>query len=432
VRSRVIDGVLVVAAVVGAGWLGNLVYHNHFGGHVERPDTSWQGSISSAGNVTTIVNEAGSVWGGTASIVEEASIGVDTGADEYMLGNIVGIAASDDRIYLIDRSVPIVRVYDHDGRYMMNIGGRGQGPGEFNSPRSLAVAPDGTLYVYGDRRINVYAPDGEPLETWPHVTGFDSGTPPVLSDDGTLYLHDLVGETNDAADWQHGMIAAGSDGPHGEHIAVPEFDYERYVLIDRFPGGGSSSSTIPFGPRLIWVMAPSKAIIAGVPSEYRFEVHAANGTVTAVERFWEPVPVSPEEREWNRRWITAARQTDNPDWEWNGPPIPDHKPAYSRLYAGTGGRIWISRVVATESVEDCDPDPAEPVGRSARTCWRQLYGYDVFGPQGKFLGSVALPDNVSLRRPVMLGDNLIGYVEDEDGVGRVKRYRLLSPGSQSP
>ena len=39
-RRRVIDGALVVAAVVGALWLGYLIYHNHFGGHVERAERS--------------------------------------------------------------------------------------------------------------------------------------------------------------------------------------------------------------------------------------------------------------------------------------------------------------------------------------------------------------------------------------------------------
>ena len=46
----------------------------------ESPDSSgdgtWVGTITTEGNVTTVVNESGSVWGGTATLVEEASIGV--------------------------------------------------------------------------------------------------------------------------------------------------------------------------------------------------------------------------------------------------------------------------------------------------------------------------------------------------------------------
>ena len=49
-------------------------------------DGTWVGTITTEGNLTTVVNESGSVWGGTATLVEEASIGVETGEDPYMLG----------------------------------------------------------------------------------------------------------------------------------------------------------------------------------------------------------------------------------------------------------------------------------------------------------------------------------------------------------
>ncbi len=61
-------------------------------------DGTWVGTITTEGDVTTVVNESGSVWGGTATLVEEASIGVDAGADEYMLGQVMGLYATDDEI----------------------------------------------------------------------------------------------------------------------------------------------------------------------------------------------------------------------------------------------------------------------------------------------------------------------------------------------
>ena len=44
-------------------------------------DGTWVGTITTEGNVTTVINESGSVWGGTARLVEEMSIGVDIGDD---------------------------------------------------------------------------------------------------------------------------------------------------------------------------------------------------------------------------------------------------------------------------------------------------------------------------------------------------------------
>ncbi|MCH7824022.1 MAG: hypothetical protein IH849_04410 [Acidobacteria bacterium] len=55
------------------------------------PEGTWVGTITTEGDVTTVVTESGSVWGGTATLVEEASIGVEAGADEYMFGSVAGI-----------------------------------------------------------------------------------------------------------------------------------------------------------------------------------------------------------------------------------------------------------------------------------------------------------------------------------------------------
>ena len=71
---------------------------------------TWVGTITTEGNVTTVVNESGSVWGGTARLVEELSIGVDVGDDAYMFGRPGGVHAFGGRIYVIDQQVPVVLV----------------------------------------------------------------------------------------------------------------------------------------------------------------------------------------------------------------------------------------------------------------------------------------------------------------------------------
>ena len=103
------------------------------GGAVEPAGTdgTWVGTITTEGNVTTVVNESGSVWGGTATLVEEASIGVTAGEQPYMLADIASIVASEERIFLLETNPPVVRVYDMDGRHVRDIGSEGQGPGEF-------------------------------------------------------------------------------------------------------------------------------------------------------------------------------------------------------------------------------------------------------------------------------------------------------------
>ena len=109
-------------------------------------DGTWVGTITTEGNVTTVVNESGSVWGGTARLIEELSIGVESGADEYMFGRVAGIAVQDDRLYVLDSQVPTVRVFDLNGNYLLDIGQEGQGPGEYERPNAIDVGSEGHLF----------------------------------------------------------------------------------------------------------------------------------------------------------------------------------------------------------------------------------------------------------------------------------------------
>jgi hypothetical protein len=82
----------------------------------------WVSETSVEGNVTTVHTVSGSVWGAPARLEETLSIGVEAGEEPYMFGQLRGVAALDGRIYVLDGSVPAVRVYDGEGRHLMDIG----------------------------------------------------------------------------------------------------------------------------------------------------------------------------------------------------------------------------------------------------------------------------------------------------------------------
>jgi len=54
--------------------------------------SEWVSESISEGDITTVRTISGSVWGGTATLEEEASIGVESGDDAYMLGSVRAIA----------------------------------------------------------------------------------------------------------------------------------------------------------------------------------------------------------------------------------------------------------------------------------------------------------------------------------------------------
>ena len=123
----------------------------------------------------TIVKTAGRpVHSGVATLRRELSIGVADGDEKYMLGAIadVAVSASGD-IYVWDRSIPAIRMYDASGKYIRTIGRLGSVPGEYRPGGALAVGRNGNLLMWdpGTARINVYTASGDIVTSWPTKSG---------------------------------------------------------------------------------------------------------------------------------------------------------------------------------------------------------------------------------------------------------------------
>jgi hypothetical protein len=70
----------------------------------------WRATIDTVGDTIVVRTTSGSVWGDTATLVAEVTIGVLDGADEYVIGEPRSIAVSSEgTIYLLDTQVPVLR-----------------------------------------------------------------------------------------------------------------------------------------------------------------------------------------------------------------------------------------------------------------------------------------------------------------------------------
>jgi len=395
-------------------------------------DGPWVGTITTEGNVTTVVNESGSVWGGTARLVEEASIGVESGAEEYMFGGVSSVYATDDRIYVVDRQAPAVRVYGHDGDFIRTLGREGQGPGEYQSPSVLAVHPaSGRVFVFDTLldRVNVYSGAGEPEATWPvpdiPCCGRRMWAP--MSDRLWLPVKSFDQEMGER---REGVQAHGPDGPQGGARWIPEIRYERIT----FDAEGSTVP-VPFAASVDWTPTPDGDLVAGASDSYSFEVHEPDGSALVVERFWEPVPVPAEHREWQRRFVVAQfREIGMRGLNWDGSGIPAHKPAFDFLLAARSGEVWVEREGPSERLPNCVDDPLEAGSSAAgaNPCWRSRYILDAFARDGRYLGEVETPSGLwgSALRLFIDGRMVVAVVEDEAGTIMVKRYRLVLPGER--
>ncbi|MFC1559107.1 6-bladed beta-propeller [Gemmatimonadota bacterium] len=392
----------------------------------------WIHETSIDGSMTTIRTLSGSVWGGSARLVEEASIGMEEGPDEYLLGQVASLAAHEGRIFILDRQVPVLRVYDWDGTFITDVGGSGNGPGEMQSPTSVRVNPaDGTIYVRdgSQGRLNVYSPDGVSIDTWPLRSGFMTSRQLVMTIDGGLYTSSWI-EDEDAEgimDYRSSMNRIGPEGMTGDYMAAPDYGLEGWTI--EYQGENTYiSNPVPFSPDEQWAMSPLGVMIGGVSTDYQIDVFHVDGSITRIEREWEKIPVEPGEQRWYRARATANMRSMAPGWAWNGREVPNFKPPFDGFMTDPDGRIWVLRQGPGIPVEGCDPDPDDRVDFRSNPCWLETWFVDVFDNDGRFLGEVDLPEGfLTYPEPFIQGSTVIAQSEGEDGVPLVKRYRLVLP-----
>ncbi len=92
--------------------------------------------------------------------------------------------------------------------------------------------------------------------------------------------------------------------------------------------------------------------------------------------------------------------------------------AGKEIYIGKDGRVWVHRHVAAEWR---DLPPRKPGDERPLLAWREPVTFDVFNPDGTFLGTVVLPENSKF---VIAKDRALwGIVTGDDGE-QVVRWKI--------
>ena len=402
------------------------------GSDVERgSEGPWRAVIDSSGDTITVRTLSGSVWGDTAHLEAEVTIGMLEGPDEYMIGNPTSIAVGPAGvIYMLDRQVPVIRAYGPDGSYIRDIGREGGGPGEYREPGAIATLPDGRLAVRdpGNTRVSIFSQTGEYLgQTW-YPGGFHTSR--RLHTDTAGYAYSMVLTNYGTApwDWEYGLVRIDPVDGIRDTIAVPRWDYEP-AQITGSREGSSSSNTVPFTPQVSWSFSPLGYFVGGLSAAYRIDLFRMDAPLLRIERDWIPVPVTSEESGERRRRATDNMRRQFPGWQWNGPPVPDTKPPFRGLFVSEEGNIWVlvsqpgrPTMSAAEAREEEDRT-GRPQIRFA-----EPPAYDVFGPDGRFLGHVRVPESLSTYpEPIVRGDNVWAVTRDELDIPSVVRFRVVLP-----
>ncbi len=387
-------------------------------GDAPAPETETTTTRTVLGDTVVIAHSGEGQWGATRTLVEEMRIGVFEGPEEYQFGRIMDVAAdAEGGVYVFDGQAPALRYFDPSGQFVRQLGGEGQGPGEYQdiSLGLVVRSADGRVVMRDPRnmRMNVYEPDGTPFESWRLNSGLYTSNATAIDDADQLYLRATLGDVAPGEPWIVGLLHMNEVGEVVDTIRIPELPGETAYA------GGS------FEPAKLWAASRSGGLWLGITDRYSIEHRAPDGRVLRITREGvERAEVHPDEKAEHdavRDWIIRAQGQYMAEMP---PPTPSVKPFFRNFLVGEEGALWVRRYVEATKVES-DEEVPESDGRPPPVTWREAAVYDVFDPEGTFLGTVELPPRTSVS--VVRGEVAWGVVRGEFDEQYVARFRLSDP-----
>ncbi|MCY3677766.1 MAG: hypothetical protein F4Z31_09230 [Gemmatimonadetes bacterium] len=225
-------------------------------------------------------------------------------------------------LYLLDSDGLVVVVVDGEGSLVRTIGRAGDGPGEFDFPRWLAVLEDGRIVVSDvprHRAFQVYNSDGsfdrgvrvgnDLLAVADRIHGGRDGV--VLTGVGLARIEEMMPEDERDPPGKRRILRARLDGDEMALETVfqawslpPVGELTLRIGGREIPMGGVTPPPRTFGPPLIVGTLPEGGLAFSDSSAYAIKILDADGALVRIlSRPLHPVPVTDRivEAEFERR-----------------------------------------------------------------------------------------------------------------------------------
>jgi len=397
---------------------------------------------STAGETTSVHNNT-PVYTDTATLRTVMRIGRLDGPDEYTFLDIDAFTVDRRGVAYVAEDDGPLRSYDAAGRFLATVARVGGGPGEVRNVTGLTATSDGRLIARdgGNARLNVYGPGGEALDHWPlRNTRTEHGQNAVIGTAGD-HVHlainpPLATGADQVIEFPRpAFVRLGADGAALDTVFITERYVEACpVLSDGwFRRGWHEDSRVFYIPKPKWTIGSDGSLIVGCPATYEFDVRRPDGSVLRVSRIWKPLIASTEELDAFKLGLTLeSRQIGLEDWSFRGPELPRARPAYDRILTATDGRIWVWPTQPRVPWEL----PVEAVRSGLPERFWQEPGtgaFDVFEPDGRWLGSVRIPPEwpytpyPDTPDPFIRGDTIWAVTVDSLEVQYLSRYEVDWP-----
>ena len=383
----------------------------------------WAGSVTDSAGIEVVANPPEGTWTDADrwTLTEDLRIGASGGEAIYQFGRISGIAPlPDGRLVVVDQQAQEVRIFSPGGEHLRTLGGPGSGPGEFGNQAGPALIGVGdTIYIpdLANQRVNRFTPEGEPLGSF--ALDLSAGFPIAWQDDGTGRIVsqtrplNLPGQPADSMDL---FVRRGAGGAITDTLfSVPS------GRTFSFGEGGPSFQF--FSPEPVWALVGDSRLLFGMNDAYSLTLYGPDGTPERIIRMaYERRPVTDADQGlitdgMVRLWREFGLSGPQLDAMRAGIGFAEFYPAFATVQGGPAGSIWVQHLrlpgeFTAEERENFNPQ----LGFGSST-------WDVFDPEGRYLGRIEMPDRFQPLR--FVDDRIYGIWRDELDVQYVLILRLL-------
>lgn len=376
----------------------------------ERPGSgAWTGTIDTLPNGTVRVrNPATGIWDSAAAwrIVEELRIGRAEGTGPDVFAAIHDLAVDHyGRMYVLDRQLQEIRVFDASGQYMGMLARKGSGPGELKFATGMEWDATGRLWVVdpGNARYSVFDTTRALVATHRRpIGGYEFAWSGGFDVVGRLHEWDAVRIGTQS---RRVFIRLDDTVEPADTFSLPDYE-ERYLELRR---GGLVRviRSLPFGVSLVWRFDPRGYVWFGITDRYRIYQQSLHGdTLRIMEREYTRLPVTAAEKaeamEELRSFIEQGGKVTPAD-------IPDEKAAFRAIFIDDRGYLWVQPIV-----------DGEETGKI----------FDVFDRDGRYLGQAR--SDAAVRpfpaSPVFRGEYIYAVMVDELQIPYLIRGRIVGQG----
>ena len=333
-------------------------------------ESAWQGTIEEVDGVTVVKNPLNPMSGDNGNLKLEESFTIDFEKDELAEVGISDIGGfdvdSEGNVYFwcFVSSENLIYKFNSQGRFLISFGHQGQGPGELESPTMLRINEKDEIIVSERRRARliIFNTNGNLIKEIP--------TAPNQQDITTLLENEtiLALEANFIPEEGVTQMPIVLRNIELETIITlhPGYKIPNWVRAKEINGVRTDIAWFP------WSISSGNIYIGNDENGYELLVFNLDGTlIRKIQKEYNPVPVQESVKE------AVLKAILLPELEQfkikDKISFPENMPPFQYFFTDDEGRLYVMTFEQGEKPEE--------------------YIYDIFNPEGLFIGRMSLDNS---------------------------------------